>query len=62
MTSTASDIRYGRRGGGWIDGPAVSPAPPNCEVCGRPAFGQAAPATHRSCLEDDTTPAQEALW
>jgi hypothetical protein len=46
MPTSGTDLRYGRRGGGWI--PAGAGAPPTviCDVCGRPAhFG----ARHREC-------------
>ncbi len=32
---TARDVRYGRRGGGWIDGPQRT-AWPLCDLCDRP--------------------------
>lgn len=35
MSSSARDARYGRRGGGWIDGKPL-PAPKPCDVCGGP--------------------------
>lgn len=30
---TARDIRYGRRGGRWVDGPPPAPPMP-CDLCG----------------------------
>lgn len=33
MTTKARDVRYGRRGGRWIDGEAPA-APVACDVCG----------------------------
>ena len=46
MPTTATDLRYGRRGGGWI--PAGAGAPPTviCDVCGRPAYFA---VRHRDC-------------
>ena len=46
MATSATDLRYGRRGGGWIpDGAGAPPAVP-CDVCGRPAHFA---ARHREC-------------
>lgn len=47
MPTTATDLRYGRRGGGWLPRGAGVPVPVvPCDVCGRPAyFG----ARHRDC-------------
>lgn len=35
----ARDMRYGRRGGGWIDGTLDTSTAPSCEVCGGPMLG-----------------------
>jgi hypothetical protein len=46
MPTSATDLRYGRRGGGWIPAGAGAPPAVICDVCGRPAyFG----ARHREC-------------
>ena len=46
MPTTVTDLRYGRRGGGWIPDGAGAPPAVICDVCGRPAyFG----ARHREC-------------
>jgi hypothetical protein len=47
MPTTANDLRYGRRGGGWLPRGAGEPTPAvPCDVCGRPSFFG---ARHREC-------------
>ena len=46
MPTSATDLRYGRRGGGWVPRGAGAPVAVPCDVCGRPVhFG----ARHREC-------------
>jgi len=39
VPTTATDLRYGRRGGGWLPRGAGVPAPTvPCDVCGAPVL------------------------
>jgi hypothetical protein len=54
MPTTATDLRYGRRGGGWLPSGYVPTVERfHCEVCGCPMLvGDG--TRHASCVPDDT--------
>jgi hypothetical protein len=57
MPTTATDLRYGRRGGGWLP-PAYVPTEPRaaiiCDICGHLVLIEAG-TRHAMCTEAELT-------